>query len=143
MLVPESSIVITRLVVNPRLVTTYLSQFLSDPGNRLTKTVKITEKVLHIYSFLSSFRYAFSGSEDCLFFDLNTALYQLIDTKHIIVKGTLIARYNHQLWLMVKIALPFSSWDVLKKPMPKILLTREAGRKSIDKIWMYRSARLS
>ena len=103
----------------------------------------MTEKVLCIYSFLSSFKYAFSGSGDCLFFDLNIALYQPIDTMHRIVKGTLIARYNHQLRLMVKIALPFSSWDVLKKPMPKILLTREAGRKSMDKIWMYRSARLS
>ena len=143
MLILESSIVITSLVVKPRLVSTYVAQSLSNPKNRLTKTIKITEKVLRIYSSLSSFRYAFSGSEDCLFFDLNTALYQPIDTKHKIVKGTLIARYNHQLWLMVKIVLPFSSLEVLKKPMPKILLTREAGRKSIDKIWMYRSARLS
>ena len=54
-----------------------------------------------------------------------------------------MAMYNHQLWLIVKTALPLISWEVLKKPMPKMLLTREAGRKRIDKIWMTRSARLS
>ena len=51
--------------------------------------------------------------------------------------------YSHQLWLMVKTAWPSVPWEVLKKPMPKILLTREAGRKRIDRIWMTRSARLS
>lgn len=55
----------------------------------------------------------------------------------------LIAKYNHQLLLIVKIAWPLAPGDVLKKPMPRILLTRDAGRKSIDKIWMTRSARLS
>ena len=94
-------------------------------------------------AFSSSLKGAFSGSKGRFAFDLNTALYQAINSKHKIVKGTLIARYSHQFWLMVNTSLPSVSWDVLKKPMPKMLLTREAGRKSIDKIWMYRSARLS
>lgn len=51
--------------------------------------------------------------------------------------------YSHQLWLIVKMAWPSVPWDVLKNPIPKILLTREAGRKSIDRIWMIRSDRLS
>lgn len=66
-----------------------------------------------------------------------------MNIKHRTVKGTLIAMYNHQLWLIVKTARPSIPWEVLKKPMPKILLTREAGRKRIDRIWMTRSARLS
>ena len=59
------------------------------------------------------------------------------------VKGRLIAMYNHQLLLTVNTAWPSVPWEVLKKPMPNILLTREAGKKSIDKIWIIRSARLS
>lgn len=57
-----------------------------------------------------------------------------MNTKHKTVKGTLIATYNHQLLLIMNNAWPSSPWDVLKKPMPKILLTREAGRKIIDRI---------
>lgn len=55
-------------------------------------------------------------------------------SKHKTVKGMLIATYNHQSLLIVRIAWPLSPRDVLKKPMPKILLTREEGRKSMDKI---------
>lgn len=66
-----------------------------------------------------------------------------MNIKHKTVKETLIVMYNHHLLLIVKIAWPSVPWEVLKKPMPKILLTREAGKKSIDKIWMMRSARLS
>lgn len=46
----------------------------------------------------------------------------------------LIATYNHQLLLIMNIVWPLTPWDVLKNPMPKILLTREAGRKNVDKI---------
>ena len=63
--------------------------------------------------------------------------------KHKTVRGMLIATYSHQFLLINKVAWPSMPWDVLKKPMPKMLLTREAGRKSIDRIWMIRRARLS
>ena len=66
-----------------------------------------------------------------------------MNPKHKTVRGTLIATYSHQFLLISKVAWPSVPWDVLKKPMPKMLLTREAGRKSIDRIWMIRRARLS
>ena len=66
-----------------------------------------------------------------------------INPKHKTVRGTLIATYSHQFLLINKVAWPSVPWDVLKKPMPKMLLTREAGRKTIDRIWMIRRARLS
>ena len=65
---------------------------------------------------------------------LTAMLYPPMNTKHKTVKGILIATYNHQSLLIMKNAWPSSPWDVLKKPMPKILLTREAGRKIIDRI---------
>lgn len=99
-----------------------------------------------LYSVLSSLKAASSVSKIRVTFPafhLTATLYEPIKIKHKAVNGTLIAMYSHQLWLIMKVAWPSVPCDVLKKPMPKMLLTREAGRKSMDRIWMTRSARLS
>ena len=62
------------------------------------------EYIMSIYSDFTSLKSAFSVSIFRLAFDLNTTWYEPIKSKQKTVKGTLIATYSHQLWLIVKIA---------------------------------------
>ena len=74
---------------------------------------------------------------------LQSPLYHPIKSMTLMVSGTETAKYIHQFPLTTNVTKPSSERSVPKKPMPKILLTREQGRNTIDMIWMIRSERLS
>jgi hypothetical protein len=59
------------------------------------------------------------------------------------VMGIEIARYHHQLPLIVNWAEPSSLGCVLKKPIPKTELMSEAGKKIMERICMMRRDWLS